>query len=537
MGNEHLWWQEGAIYQIYPRSFNDSNGNGIGDLVGITQKLDYLNWLGVEAIWLSPIYPSPMIDFGYDISDYTNVHPIFGTMDEFDQMLQEVHSRGMKLILDLVPNHTSDQHAWFQESRSSRENPKRDWYIWADPGPGGEPPNNWRSEFGGSAWEWDEQTQQYYYHAFFKEQPDLNWRNPEVQEAMFNVMRFWLDKGIDGFRIDVLWHVIKDKQLRDNPKNPDYDPETDVSYDKLVPTFNADQPEVHEIAAKMRTVTEEYESPRVLIGEIYLPIAKLVAYYGEEGQGIHLPFNFHLLLSPWKVDNISAVITEYEAALPVQGWPNWVLSNHDQPRVGSRAGKAQRRVAAMLLLTLRGTPTLYYGDEIGMIDVEVPPEQTQDPKELRIPNLPVNRDPARTPMQWNDGPNAGFTAGTPWLPVSDDYKRVNVAARKEDPTSILHLFHELIHLRRSEPALSTGRYVPFAEEEFVLAYIRETKEKDPRYLIALNFSHEPQTLSLENQKGHIVLDTHLSRTKNEAVAEQLNLKKDEGVIIQLEEEK
>ena len=339
--SKYLWWQRGIIYQIYPRSYQDSNGDGIGDLPGIIRRLDYLKKLGVNAVWLSPIYPSPMADYGYDIADYQDIDPIFGTLDDFDALLHEVHSRDMKLILDLVPNHTSDQHPWFLEARSSRTNPKRDWYIWHDGRPDGTPPNNWLSVFGGSAWEWDEATQQYYYHAFLKEQPDLNWRNPEVQRAMMNVMRFWLDKGVDGFRVDVMWHMVKDKQLRNNPVNPKYEPHM-ATYEQLLPTYSTDQPEVHDIVQKMRAVLDEYDE-RMMIGEIYLPIQQLMVYYGIDNKGAHLPFNFLLLSLPWEAQTIARAIDEYEGALPLGGWPNWVLGNHDQPRITSRVGLQQAK--------------------------------------------------------------------------------------------------------------------------------------------------------------------------------------------------
>lgn len=372
------WWKTGVIYQVYPRSFMDANNDGIGDLQGIIGKLDYLQWLGIRALWISPIYPSPMADFGYDIADYTAIDAQFGTMADFDQLLQEAHRRELKVILDLVPNHTSDRHPWFIESRSSKNSPKRDWYIWHDGTADGSPPNNWKSVFGGDAWEWDGHTQQYYYHGFLKEQPDLNWWNPDVQEAMFDVMRFWLDKGVDGFRVDVIWHLIKDRQLRDNPPNPDYD-DTQSTYNQLLPAYSTDQPEVHDIVQKMRQVVDVYND-RLIIGEVYLPLQQLMAYYGPQRNGVHMPFNFQLLTLPWHAHEIAATIDQYEGALPAEGWPNWVLSNHDRPRVASRVGEHQALVAAMLLLTLRGTPTVYYGDEIGMRDVAIPAEEQQDPK-------------------------------------------------------------------------------------------------------------------------------------------------------------
>ena len=282
-----IWWQHAVIYEIYPRSFQDSNGDGVGDLNGIIRRLDYLVVLGVDAIWISPIYPSPMADFGYDVADYCDIHPIFGTMEDFDRLLQEAHRRGLKVILDFVPNHTSDRHPWFLESRSSRDNAKRDWYIWRDK------PNNWLSNFGGSAWEYDEKTGQYYLHLFLKEQPDLNWRNPAVKAAMFDVLRFWLRKGVDGFRVDVMWMMIKDDQFRDNPPNPGYrvglPPHT-----RLLPVYNSDRPEIHDLVAEMRAVVDEF-ADRVLIGEIYLPVPQLMTYYGQDLRGANLPFNFQLL--------------------------------------------------------------------------------------------------------------------------------------------------------------------------------------------------------------------------------------------------
>ena len=431
----YLWWQRGIIYQVYPRSFMDSSGDGVGDLRGLISRLDYLRGLGVDAIWLSPIFPSPMKDFGYDVSDYTGIHPLFGTLEDFDLLIREAHAHKIKLVLDFVPNHTSDQHPWFIEARSSRDNLKRDWYIWRDPAPSGGPPNNWLSNFGGSAWEYDPKTEQYYYHAFLREQPDLNWRNSQVIEAMLNVLRFWLERGVDGFRVDVLWHLIKDEQFRDNPVNPDWREGADP-YQRLLELHTTDQAEVHAVVTRMRRLVDQYQD-RVLIGEIYLPVERLVKYYGVNLSGVHVPFNFQLLLAKWHARDIARIISQYEAALPKGGWPNWVLGNHDRPRIVSRVGSKQARVAAMLLLTLRGTPTLYYGDEIGMHDVEIPPEKVQDPFEKNVPGRGLGRDPQRTPMQWSAAKNAGFTAGKPWLPIAEDYAQNNVEAERDDPFSIL----------------------------------------------------------------------------------------------------
>ncbi len=530
ISNKYLWWQKGIIYQVYPRSFMDSKGDGIGDLPGILSQLDYLQWLGIQAVWLSPIYPSPMADFGYDISDYTGIHPMFGTMDDFDRLLAEIHRKDMKLILDMVPNHSSDQHPWFLESRASRDNPKRDWYLWHDPAPDGGVPNNWLSVFGGSAWEWDEKTGQYYYHAFLKEQPDLNWRNPEVQQAMLDVMRFWLDKGVDGFRVDVMWHMIKDEQFRNNPPNPEYTPKQSP-YDAVIPAYSVDQPEVHDIVAMMRKVTDEYQE-RLMIGEIYLPVEKLVSYYGTNMGGAHLPFNFQLVVLPWEAQEIFSAINKYEGTLPKEGWPNWVLGNHDQSRIGSRVGAAQARVAAMLLLTLRGTPTIYYGDELGMEDVLIPPGQVQDPQEKNVPGLGLGRDPERTPMQWDSSNYAGFTTGTPWLPVAEDYKKINVTAEKEDITSMLSLYRRLIQLRQQEPALHVGDYEPVGIKNSAFAYLRTHEES--KLLIVLNLGNTPETFESDTIKieGTVVLATGRDR-EGTPVHKAIELSKNEGLVIQL----
>jgi alpha-glucosidase len=524
------WWERGIIYQIYPRSFMDSDGDGVGDLPGIRTQLDYLQWLGVDAIWLSPIFPSPMADFGYDISDYTDIDPIFGTLDDFDALLADAHGRGLKVLLDYVPNHTSDQHAWFIESRASRESAKRDWYIWRDSRPDGGPPNNWRSNFGGGAWEWDRKTGQYYYHAFLKEQPDLNWRHPAVQEAMLDVLRFWLDRGVDGFRVDVMHHLAKDSEFRDNPPNPGWRPGMSPTREFLA-TYTADLPEVQDIVAKMRQVLDAYDD-RMMVGEIYLPVERLMAYYGASGQGAHLPFNFQLLALPWKAQEIAAAVQRYEALLPSYGWPNWVLGNHDKSRIATRVGAAQARVAAMLLLTLRGTPTMYYGDEIGMHDVSISPEQVRDPFEKNVPGLGLGRDPERTPMQWNSDVHAGFTTVRPWLPLPDDYRTVNVTVERKDLTSILNLYHRLSQLRRTEPALAIGEFAPLPGYGELMAYVRKVNER--RLLIVLNLGGEARSFNLSELqcRAAVLLSTHLDRNRRE-LADTLELRGDEGIIAEL----
>jgi glycosidase len=516
------WWERGVIYQIYPRSFQDSDGDGIGDLKGIELRLDYLTDLGVDAIWLSPIFPSPMADFGYDVSDYTGVDPLFGTLEDFDRLLAAAHGRGLKLLLDLVPNHSSDQHPWFIESRSSRDNPKRDWYIWRDPAEDGGPPNNWISDFGGSSWEWDEATGQYYLHAFLKEQPDLNWRNPEVRSAMLDVMRFWFDRGVDGFRIDVLWHMVKADGLPDNPPNPDYRPGMG-EMNRVLQFHSTDQPEVHDIASDMRALADQY-GERLLVGEIYLPVERLVLYYGVGKPGVHLPFNFQLIDLPWNAAAIGKAIRDYERQLPAGGWPNWVLGNHDRPRIAAKVGEAQARVAAMLLLTLRGTPTIYYGDEIGMTDVPIPAEEIKDPRELREPGVGLGRDPVRTPMAWDASPHGGFSGGKPWLPLHVDWPMRNVALEAANPASMLNLYRALLQIRRAEPALSVGDFELVDLGADVLAYLRAHGES--QLFIAVNLSSKERAAELP--AGKLLLST-IDRGTFDG-----SLRPDEGVILKLE---
>ena len=524
------WWQTGVMYQIYPRSFQDGDGNGVGDLRGIRRRLPYLTELGVDAIWLSPIFVSPMADFGYDISDYTGIDPLFGSLAEFDALLSAAHSSGLKLLLDLVPNHTSDQHPWFQESRSSRQSARRDWYIWRDGAPDGGPPNNWLSDFGGSAWQWDEDTGQYYYHAFLASQPDLNWRNPAVRAAIHDVMRFWLRRGVDGFRVDVIWHLLKDDQFRDNPPNPTFQP-GQPPHRAVVPLYTTDLPEVHGAIAELRRVLDEFPD-RVLLGEIYLPIERLVAYYGRELEGTHLPFNFTLLEAPWRARDLTKLIGDYEAALPPGGWPNWVLGNHDQPRIAGRVGPAQARVAAMLLLTLRGTPTIYYGDEIGMPQVLIPADRVRDPFERNVPGIGCGRDGARTPMQWDATRHAGFSPVEPWLPVSAGFETDNVARQRGDPTSIYNLYRRLIALRRRSPSLRMGRYRPIVATGDLLLFVREHESE--RTLIGLNLGGEATEIRLTDQqpRGQILVSSAGDRD-GAVVTGTVTLRGHEGLVMAL----
>jgi alpha-glucosidase len=520
------WWQAGVIYEIYPRSFQDSDGDGIGDLEGIIQRLDYLEWLGVDAVWITPLYPSPMADFGYDVADYTSIHPLFGDLQTFDRLVEALHAREMRLILDFVPNHTSDQHPWFLDARSGTSSAKRDWYLWRDPAADGGPPNNWVSIAGGRAWELDPASGQYYCHMFLKEQPDLNWRNPAVREAMCDALRFWLERGVDGFRLDVFWLLIKDERFRSDPRNPSYE-DGQPDFRRTLPIFSGDRPEIHDIAEEMRDLVESFDDERVLIGEIYQPAEKLVTYYGKDGRGLHLPFNFNLMWQRWSPGPILAYIKEYEAALPTSGWPSWVLGNHDQKRVASRVGPAQARVAMLILLTLRGTPTLYYGDELGLENVPIPRGQEQDPFGLAHPEQ--GRDPVRTPMPWSAEAGAGFTTGKPWLPLGDDYAERSVELLRDDQASMLNLTRALLALRRSSAALSLGSWHAVDVEGDVLAYAREAE--DDRYLILANLEGAAKTAKLrEAPSGVIALSTFADR-HGEATENTIELRGDEALII------
>jgi alpha-glucosidase len=536
------WWRYGVIYQIYPRSFADADGNGIGDLDGITEHLGHLaghaDSLGVDAIWLSPFYRSPMADYGYDVADYRDVDPMFGTLGQFDTLLAEAHTRGLKVIVDFVPNHTSDQHEWFIESRSSRDNPKRDWYVWADPKPDGSPPNNWRSSFAevGPAWTLDETTGQYYLHSFMREQPDLNWWNPEVRDAMDDVLRFWLDRGVDGFRIDVAHRMAKDPELADNPLiEVDAELRGSDRREALLAASNRgedlrdqDWPEVHEILRRFRRTISEYDD-RMAVGEVYLlDMPKLVSYYGR-GDELDLCHNFVFLHQPWKADAFRAVVEEFEGLLPEGAWPDYFLNNHDHSRVVTRYddggnGPARARVAAMMLLTLRGTPFLYQGEELGMRDGPVPPDRVVDVD---------GRDPERTPMHWDASPGAGFTTGEPWLPIDPEHERVNATAQRVDPASMFSLYRRLLQFRRGSTALREGAYASLTSPDGVFAYLRSTA--DEQLLVALNMTSDPVRFAATPQGagGQLELSTDPGRHLGQVPLAALDLGPDEGVIVRL----
>lgn len=553
------WWQKAVFYQLYPHSFADGNGDGIGDFLGMIERLDYLQDLGVDAVWLSPHYPSPQFDCGYDVADYTDVNPEYGTLKDFKEFLEGAHRRGIRVILDFVPNHSSDQHPWFIESRSSRDNPKRDWYIWRDPrlspspqaerGPGGEvggPPNNWYSGFGDSAWEHDPQTGQYYYHYFFKEQPDLNWRNPELKQAMWNAVRFWLDLGVDGFRLDAIGTIFEDPQLtnhaakrthtelglaRQNATSEKERKQLAKESEKIF-KHQVELPEVQDLMKELRAVVDEYPD-RMLVGE-----TGEIRFYGDGTDELHLAFNFPMMqterLTPaW----VRANQKERLAALPPKAWPCNTLGNHDSPRIYSRyrgeqeppqvnqQGDAMARIYLALMFTLRGTPFLYNGEEIGMTDFLL------DDVSLFRDNLSVwfykaalkelggppaeavalaarqGRDKCRTPMQWANAPNAGFSPPgvQTWLPVNPNYAQgINVAEQFSDPGSLLNFYKRMLLLRKQTPALIAGDYTPLDERaKNYLAFLRHS-EADPSTglsqagqtcLVVLNMSDKALTLS------------------------------------------
>ncbi len=421
------WWRNAVIYEIAAISFQDSDGDGYGDLPGLLQRIDYLRWLGVGAVWLTPIYSSPDHDFGYDISDFCAVDPRYGTMSDLERVRDALHESGIRLILDLVPNHTSDRHVWFEQSRTSRDNAKADWYIWAEAGPNGGPPNNWLSRFGGSGWEWCEARRQFYYHSFLTSQPDLNWRDDEVRQAMADVMRFWLDRGVDGFRVDASAVLIKDDLLRDNPRDPEADENTPPPQ-KYTPVFTDDRPEAMGCIEFIRSVLDEYDE-KLLCGEVQGKTDRIGHFYGNSKPRMHLPLNFALLDTEWNAVSLQATIDAYYNAIPEGGWPDFVIGGHDKHRIASKLGEAQSRLLAVLLMTLRGTPFFFAGDEIGSEQVRVPPERVRDPFAKLVKGFDLGRDPERAPLRWDDSEQGGFTTGEPWLPLGEDRSR-NIAAQR-----------------------------------------------------------------------------------------------------------
>ncbi|MCX7677628.1 MAG: alpha-amylase family glycosyl hydrolase [Spirochaetes bacterium] len=516
--NEHLhdtphysfWWKEGVIYQIYPRSFMDSNADGIGDISGIIQKLDYLQDLGVVGIWLSPINKSPMYDFGYDVSDYRGIDPVFGTLKDFERLIDEAHARHIRIIMDLVMNHTSHLHPWFVESRSSRTNPKRDWYIWQG-NKKGKYPNNWMAYFGGRAWEWDEKTGQYYLHSFLKEQPDVNWRNPELKKAMFNEVRFWLDKGIDGFRLDVVNFFIKDDQFRSNPFGIGKYPRP---YDLQKHIYDRDRPELLELLSEWRALLDKYDA-RMMVGEVVAekPNPALAAkYLGDGTNALHLAFDFSFMDTKWDAKLFENRLRAYHERIPEKGWPCTVFSNHDQVRSFTRYstgddGEKRARVIAMLLITMRGTPFIYYGEEIGMQNVRIPKSRIQDPVGKRYWPFNPGRDGERTPMQWDSTQFAGFSSVEPWLPIARNFREKNVEIQLREPSSLLNFYKDLIAFRKKSTAIRYGTLSFLNAGHDLLSYLRCAENES--CCIILNFTRFPRTCTL-NIDGvwNVALSTH-----------------------------
>lgn len=545
MSDHPPWWQTAVVYQIYPWSFQDSNGDGIGDIPGIISRLDYLNdgtthSLGVDAIWLSPIYPSPMQDFGYDVADYCNVDPRFGTLKDFDRLVREARRRNIRVIMDLVLNHTSDQHPWFQRARSSRSSPERDWYYWADGKGFWRRPSNWNARFGGSSWSWDPSSRQYYLHSFLSSQPDLNWHNPVLRAKMLDVVRFWIDRGVEGFRLDAINWLGKDMRWPDNPVCFGW-----RGYTRQTHVYDRDQPLAHEVMRDLRKVVTS-EPDVVLVGEASADtVGGPAAYYGNGSDELHMVFDFRLLKSAWRADRFRNVIAAAERAVPSGGWPSIVFSNHDQSRHIERYGlngdaDRRARAAAVLLLTLRGTPFLYYGEEIGMRDGRLRYRDLRDPYTKRFWPFRVGRDPARTPMQWDGSLHAGFTSGRAWLPVSAAASSINVEMESNDPSSLLHLYQRLIRLRKATPALLRGRYHPLeSTDPNCVAFVRKEAGgtgSTEDILVAVNFSPRTSSSSISGvaREGTLLLSTHTPHPDHQPwKAGRLELYPDEAVIVSL----
>jgi len=524
---ETPWWKSGVIYQIYPRSFADSNADGVGDLRGIIDRLEYLQWLGIDAIWLSPVTVSPNADWGYDVADYCAVQPDLGTLEEFDELVSAAHARGVRVLLDFVPNHTSEEHEWFVDSRSAKTAPHRDWYLWADPGIDGAAPNNWLSSFGGPAWTFDDTTDQFYMHNHLREQPDLNWWNDEVRDTFDGIIRFWFDRGVDGFRIDVCNIIVKDAELRDNPPATADDP-WDAQMFGQRPVYNANRPEVHDVLRRWRRIAEEYDPPRVLLGETPVDDSEsLSAFYGADLDELQLAFNFPFINAPFEAAAMREVVERTNAHLPPGAWPAWTGSNHDMSRFATRWAHddpRQARAALLMLLALRGTPVLYQGDEIGLGDVAVEPPDLRDPLGVRYWPAYAGRDAMRTPMHWRDAAGAGFTPPgvRPWLPVGDTAK--NVESQRADPASMLVLARDLIARRRETPDLNTGSYTSLPVPAGVWAW-----QRGAGHAVFVNCSDA--AVDIADETGVILIGTDRSRD-GEVVRGEMHLDGWEGLVIE-----
>ena len=520
------WWRTGVLYQVYPRSFADSDGDGTGDLNGIIEHLDHLEWLGVDGIWLSPVTCSPNADWGYDVSDYRAIQPDLGSSDDIDRLIADAAGRGIRVLMDLVPNHTSDQHPWFVDARSGRDAPYRSWYVWADAKADGSRPNNWVSSFGGPAWTLDGATGQYYLHNHLDEQPDLNWWNEDVRREFDGILAHWLDRGVAGFRIDVCNIIVKDAQLRDNPPATEDDP-LDMQLFGQRPVYSGNRPEVHDVLRRWRRLIEDYPGC-VLVGETPVePVESLAPFYGNGRDQLHLAFNFPFISAPLEEPAMRAIVEATELVLPEEAWPVWTGSNHDMSRLATRwAGDdpARVRVALLMLLCLRGTPVLYQGDEIGLGDVEVAGEDLRDPLGVRYWPAYAGRDGMRTPMPWRNSPGGGFTEPgvRPWLPFGD-IAACNVEDQRRDPDSVLHLVRDLIALRRRSPDLHSGAYRSVESTPGSWAWSR-----GGRTLVAVNMTDRPG--SVDRVTGSVLLGTDRCRD-GDAVAGTLRLEGWEGVVV------
>ncbi|MGH9918554.1 MAG: alpha-amylase family glycosyl hydrolase [Nitrososphaerales archaeon] len=509
------WWKAGLLYQIYVRSFADTDGDGVGDLGGVLDRLDYLSWLGVDGIWLSPITVSPNADWGYDVSDYRKVQPEYGTLADLDEVVAAANSRGIHVLIDLVPNHTSNLHSWFSDSASSRDAGHRDFYVWADPTSDGSPPNNWVGCFGGPAWTFDEHTGQYYLHNFLPEQPDLNWWSEDVRREFDDILRFWWDRGIEGFRIDVCSMIIKDAQLRDNPPATEDDPFIMQMFGQR-PEFTSNRPEVHDVIRHWRQIANGYNSPRVLLGETNVEsLETLVSYYGLGEDELHLAFNFTFIEAPFEAKALREIVERTEELLPARAWPVWTGSNHDVSRLATRwaAGDpAKTRLALLMLLSLRGTPVLYQGDEIGLTDVDLGREDIRDPVGLRFWPAYRGRDAARTPMPWTTGAGGGFSSAdaTPWLPMGDP-EACNVADQRDRPGSLLAFIRDLVALRKGSADLTSGSYRSIPSPDGTWLFGRGAGT-----VVALNMSGSPTKASLPGTSYEVAMSTDLSRAETGA---------------------
>ncbi|MDD5068616.1 MAG: alpha-amylase family glycosyl hydrolase [Candidatus Pacebacteria bacterium] len=511
------WYENAVIYQIYPWSFQDSNGDGIGDLEGIISKLDYFRGsphsLGVDALWISPVYPSPMKDFGYDVTDYCNIDPRFGTLGIFDKLIVEAHKRGLKIIMDLVVNHTSREHPWFQEARMSKTNPKRDWYVWKDPLPGGLPPNNWLAVSGGPAWTPDPSTGQCYLHHFLPHQPDLNWRNEEVRREFKKIIDFWLKRGVDGFRVDAVAHTIEDERFRDDPVNKHFASGVDIPYDAFLHLYDENQPEVAGVINYICECSKKFKDIFV-VTESYLNLAKLMKIYDGCPYHNHAPFNFNffeIFKEPWSAESYRSFINAFDKLVGPNRIPTYVLGNHDHKRILTRFGEHRTRLLALMLLTLRGTAFVYYGEEIGMRDVAIPKHKMKDGFATLIENPSIIRDPERTPMQWSDDLYAGFSEAEPWLPVSDDYAKVNVKTERANPESMFYLYKMLLYYRNASECLRYGAYMPLdTKSADIFFYKRYTKKEE--WFVMLNFSNETvvEELVLIKKDINIVCSSYMN---------------------------